>query len=621
MRIGGIASGMDTEQMVRDLMRAERVRVDKYYRQEEAIKWQQEALNTTNKTLAEFILKARSDFGLSATTSTGSVIGKSASSFDWVKKVTSSDESSIKVTASANAMEGTHKIKVEQLAEPARYTSSKLELTNSRFNADEGNSFIISVGGKEATINIENHKLTGLELNEADLDFSSNNLTFTVNKKEIVLSGDYSNNVDKLVEDIQTAIGQPEESGITVKNNEGKLEFNSVDPIVIESHDADPDNEGKLKLEKLGLKNGMSKGKNSINDVVKQINDSDLGLRAAYDSNLGKLMITAKESVDGQKIEITGDLANKFDADNDDNKAVSKPGQGAIVYFNDEKIENLKSNNLSIFGINLQFQAETEQITINVESNVDGIMDKVKAFVDDYNALIDDINGKLKEKSYRDFQPLTKEEKEAMKEKEIELWEEKAKSGLLRNDETLTRVLQTMRQGLYENVEGVGGLKHLTDLGITTGNYQSGGKLEINEEKLRKAIIDNPDGVVDMLFKKPGSEIEGDEAKRANTGLVERLFGDMITGMKEIVKRSGTGQDASLFRNVQSNMLIDFVTSGSISVMDRSIMDVGKRIANEERILIGREDRYWRQFTAMEKAMEKMNQQSGWLMSQLGQMG
>ena len=68
-------------------------------------------------------------------------------------------------------------------------------------------------------------------------------------------------------------------------------------------------------------------------------------------------------------------------------------------------------------------------------------------------------------------------------------------------------------------------------------------------------------------------------------------------------------------------MLIDFVTSGSISVMDRDIMDLGERIAREEMILMRREERYWSQFTAMEKALEKMNQQSVWLMSQLGQMG
>ena len=94
----------------------------------------------------------------------------------------------------------------------------------------------------------------------------------------------------------------------------------------------------------------------------------------------------------------------------------------------------------------------------------------------------------------------------------------------------------------------------------------------------------------------------------------------MIVGMKDIV-RAGAGEHANTLRNVQSNMLIDFVTSGSISVMDRDIMDLGERIAREEMILMRREERYWSQFTAMEKALEKMNQQSVWLMSQLGQMG
>ena len=116
IRLGGIASGMDTEQMVKDLMRAERVRVDKYYRQEESLKWKQEALNTTNKTLADFILKVRSGFGLTSTSSTGTILNKSTDSFDWVKKVSSSNESAIKATATTNAMAGSHTVEVKQLA-------------------------------------------------------------------------------------------------------------------------------------------------------------------------------------------------------------------------------------------------------------------------------------------------------------------------------------------------------------------------------------------------------------------------------------------------------------------------------------------------------------------------
>lgn len=40
-----------------------------------------------------------------------------------------------------------------------------------------------------------------------------------------------------------------------------------------------------------------------------------------------------------------------------------------------------------------------------------------------------------------------------MKEKEIELWEEKAKSGLLRNDSIISRTMQNIRGSLYNKVE------------------------------------------------------------------------------------------------------------------------------------------------------------------------
>ena len=55
IRFGGIASGMDTEQMVKDLMRVERMRIDKFSQQEQRIKWRQEAYNDVNRKIANFI--------------------------------------------------------------------------------------------------------------------------------------------------------------------------------------------------------------------------------------------------------------------------------------------------------------------------------------------------------------------------------------------------------------------------------------------------------------------------------------------------------------------------------------------------------------------------------------
>lgn len=650
MRIGGIASGFDTEQMLTDMMRVERMKVDKLFRQEEALRWKREALNTTNKTLADFILKARSDFGLSRTSNTGLILSSSSQNFDWVKKVSSSDDSVLDATASATAMEGNYTIDVKELASVANVMSKGLkEEENSVLNSDNtfkntGSFTIETSGGKKATINVEGAKLTGKEIENEDLKFSGDNeLTIRINGKEIGLNRDFTD-IDDLVSylnDFQDDEGNKVlgELGITVGKDENQLVFSSNKDIVIESSDADSD--GNLKLSKLGLKNGLTKAVNSIGDVVKQINNAvdengkSLGLKAAYDSKLGKLMITTKDQGEKQTIKITdkeGALAsNIFGADS---KVMTEgvSGNDAEFLFNGNQIKQ-SSNNFSMFGVNYNLKAKGIT-TVNVETDIDGIYNKVKDFVDEYNDLVDKLNGLVNEKSYRDYRPLTSEEKEAMKEKEIELWEEKAKSGLLRNDETINRMLQTMRSGLYENVhDGDGkleGFYHITQIGISTGNYQSGGKLEINEEKLRKAIIDDADGVMNLLFKKsdisaPSGNTPADRQqaaeRRKTSGLVDRLFDDMIGGMKDIVRRAGPGEDAGTLRNVQSNMLIDFVTKGSISVMDRDIMDIGKRIAREEMFLSRKEQRYWDQFTAMEKALEQMNQQAGWLMSQLGQMG
>lgn len=557
MRIGGMASGFDTEQMVKDMMRVESMRVDKFFKQEETLKWKREALNVTNKTLADFILNSRKDFGLTRTTSTGTVLKTSTQSLDWVKKVSSSDESAVKATASANAMAGSHKIEVEQLAEVATMTSVKI----SGFKVEDETKNLVDSNG-----NFKIDHYGTLNINGVD---------FTIGA--------------------------------------GVGEIATVNDLV-----------------------------SKINNTKFTINGEEMSLRAAYDKTLGQLMINTKEMGVDQVIDIKGDIANGDLSNKLFGGDITIAGKNAIVHLNGDKIDTMSSNNFSIFGINFQLQSKTVGVvTVNVESNVDGIFDKVKGFVDEYNKVLDNLNGLLNQKAYRDFKPLTKEEREVMKDKEIEMWEEKAKSGLLRGDETISRTLQTMRNGLYENVYSGGtaedggkgtlmnGFNHLTQLGITTGNYQSGGKLEINEEKLRAAINENPEGVVEFLFKTsditvPAGNDENAKIaaanKRANSGIVERLYNDMIDGMKDVVRRSGTGEHASLFRNVQSNMLIDFVTSGSISMMDKDIMDIGTRISKEQRLMAGREDRYWRQFTAMEKAMEKMNQQSGWLSSQMGQM-
>ncbi|WP_408646054.1 flagellar filament capping protein FliD [Tepidibacter mesophilus] len=338
------------------------------------------------------------------------------------------------------------------------------------------------------------------------------------------------------------------------------------------------------------------------------------------------------------KIDITGDTQNLFTGASSvlkTNITTTLTGEDAKIDFDGAKDITYSSNQFTINGINIDLKSADlgAEYTVKVDTDVNGVFDKIKGFVDKYNEVIDKLNKKTSEKTYRDYKPLSDEEKQAMDEDTIKLWEEKAKSGLLRNNEHVNRLLGNIRGGLYESVysdysdDGVNndtklsGFSFLAEIGITTGTYQEKGKLQIDEDKLKEAITNDVDGVMDLLFKTPDSTITDDTEKRAETGLINRVYDDIIDGMKSIIDKSGTGDNASLYRQVKSTILVDFVTkSGSISLLDKDVVNIEKQISRENSRLTSVENRYWRQFTAMEKAMSQMNSQSSWLMSQMGGM-
>ena len=57
-----------------------------------------------------------------------------------------------------------------------------------------------------------------------------------------------------------------------------------------------------------------------------------------------------------------------------------------------------------------------------------------------------------------------------------------------------------MRTSIYTSVSGTS-FNNLSKIGIaTTNDYQDGGKLEINEEKLRAAIAEDPNGIYNLFM-------------------------------------------------------------------------------------------------------------------------
>ncbi|MCP1143753.1 flagellar filament capping protein FliD [Lysinibacillus endophyticus] len=261
----------------------------------------------------------------------------------------------------------------------------------------------------------------------------------------------------------------------------------------------------------------------------------------------------------------------------------------------------LKSNGTIDQDADVYKDLKTEPaVTMTYSTNVDDIVNRIKEFVTTYNGLITDLYNLTTETKYRDYQPLTNPQKEAMEEKQIELWEKKAKSGILRGDTIIRNGLSSMRSLVYQSNPAVDNVKYNTlySIGITTSsNYNSGGTLQIDETKLRQALEEDPDAVSKLLSYPSGKEkdtmvINGVTKEVDTRGLAQKLRGEMSKIKSKIEERAG-----------RSTMSETQYTLG------KYLRDVDNSIKTWQDKLADLETRYWKQFTAMETAINKANQQ------------
>ncbi|NMA95832.1 MAG: flagellar filament capping protein FliD [Clostridiales bacterium] len=519
IRFGGLASGIDTETMIRDMMRIENMKVDRVRQDRQVVEWRRDAYrDITNKLRAfkdEFFDIIRPDnYMLSPNT------------YNNFKTTIIGDQNILSVSANSDAVSGIYKVQVDGLAESAK-----------------------AVGGKT---------YEDLNLNQKISDFihGFERETLDINGAEIEITKDMT--IRQVMNEINAS-----------KEANAKLTYSSI-------------------TKKFTLQTKTT-GSEATLDIRSDLEDPDKD-----NSFLAKIGIAEGNDYIGKDAEVN----------------INIDGQGGIV--------TSPSNTFTRDGLTFNLYDVTgkdEEITIRVTEDVDASFDKIKNFVDSYNKLIEDINGKLFEKAYRDFPPLTEMQRDDMSEKEIEKWEEKAMSGLLRNDPVLQKMVTNMRSALIESVEGTD--VSLSEIGITTGKWYEHGKLYIDEGKLKKFLSENPEKVMELFSKRDGSSYspDMDAGARAdrykNVGLAHRIsdiLNDNIRTNRDrnnnkglLLERAGIEGDTTEFKNALNDQLKAF----------------DKRIDTLNEMLVMREESYWRQFTAMEKALQAMNAQSAWLFQQL----
>ena len=505
MRIAGLASGIDTESIINDLMKAERMPLDKLFQQKQWLEWQRDAYRDINKLLQDL--------------DTLIFDGIDRQKTFLQKTVTSSNESAVMAKAVSVSNNVSNRIEVSQLAESATWKTS----------VDHSYS-----GGASYTAKFQVTDPGASTAREVEISISS------------------TDTVDDVIQKINRS-----NLGVTAIKEQM---FNDATGVYEE-------------------RIGFSYSQTGSGAEIKLANAD----AAALFESLGFRKADGSTYASGEAIEPVN------------------AGQNAVVTLNGFQIEKT-SNVFTVNGIEYTLKTTTiGPVTISTSTDTEAILDTVVKFVDEYNKMIDTINEKLIEDRYRDYKPLTDAQREEMTEKQIELWEEKAKSGLLRNDSILSSGLNQLRIDLYTPVELADGTKlQLADFGITTSsNYRDRGKLIIDEAKLREAINEDPNKVYELFNGQSGS---------VNRYETEGIAGRLRNSLEEIMNQIEAKAGNTMRTNQQFTI-------------GRSLIDVDEQIERMQERLIQIENRYWRQFTAMEQAVQRANQQSMYLMQQFGGMG
>jgi flagellar hook-associated protein 2 len=326
----------------------------------------------------------------------------------------------------------------------------------------------------------------------------------------------------------------------------------------------------------------------TIASVINKINTlPDAKVTASFDEISGKFSITAKEF--GVVNDITGGTGTFATLLNIGTVNTAKQAKVIITNTSDltTKTFNTDSNSLTVNGVNLSLLATNvgDPAKVTTQSAPSKALDTIKGFVESYNDLISTLGAKVNEERYKNYQPLTNEEKNEMKDSDVIAWEAKSKSGLLKNDEILKSAISSMRAAILEHVGD------LSSVGITTGKYHEGGKLYIDEEKLKLALQNDPSKVTD-LFK---GTTDG-----TTKGIFEKVGNTMDVTLTKMVTKAGTSKYSTDINSIYRED----------SVMGRNLKSYNKQISNLESRLTAMENRYYKQFTAMETAMSKYESQS-----------
>lgn len=542
IRFGGMASGIDTDSIIKQMMQAERIPIDRLEQKKQVTEWKRDFYREVNRSLL---------------TLRNSAVDMMFSRNYYAKTASSSDESRISVVAGPSTGNSSLTINSATLATSASHVAvaNGGGITNDTAVSSLG----LEVGVRRQLLSPGTTELTLKPLPNNPPTFEDKNGV------AIPLAHTYDAATGKITFDSGVIIP----AGAQVVYETGyQVRLRNQDGGTLQSIYVDKD--AKFK------------------DFVTALNGSKTGISAFFDQTSGKISLTRKDTGTASIIEFEGTAAKTLFGLNG-----SVRGTNATVDVNGIELTQ-SSNTFTIDNMTITLKSsfnDGTKVNLSAATDTQKIFDNIKGFVGKYNETIDLMNKKTREERFRSFTPLTQAQRDELSEDEVKKWEEKAMSGMLRGDTILRGAMDSLRSKWSSTTVSTAekDMDFLYQIGLSTGKEtMDGGKIEIDEEKLKAAIEKDPEQVYQLFTNE-------------KTGLLPQLRDAAVASRDTITRIAGAEGSGS-----QSHS------------MGKEMTAIDTRIQRLNALLVDKENAYYRRFAAMETAMNQANSQAASLQQFLG---
>lgn len=416
------------------------------------------------------------------------------------------------------------------------------------------------------------------------INFESSDSSVTAKGYAGADSGTYSVTVNSVASKASTVLKTEffadKQSNLSIKV--GNVEAN----ILVDTKD-----DGSIDLEK------------TAETLNEQLKAQGLNLTAKYSSISGGIVIESNST--GADQEFYVGKGNAQSITYDQNAVKGEDTSITIKNANNVTGTTFTSSTNTIVQDGIEFKVNSKpasgEVTLVGKNDSSKLEENIINFINDYNTLIQTINDKLLEKRDKDYMPLTEDQKEEMTESEIKKWEEKANTGLLRNDSDLQRI-QTALKDTMRTFMSSSGL-NLEKIGITpVDNYGSkNGTFSIDKEKLASAIENDAQGVKDLFTRKADESAD----KNKNGGILVQLQ----SILNSEVKSSGSA--------LSKRIGFEGTSTENSNTLKTYIEKQKKLITELQSKYTTKETSLYNKYSALETMLEKLNAQSNSLYSML----